>query len=108
MTMGLDRALEQVGDRWSLAIIEAVLAGHHRFGELESAIPGLAANILSQRLRHLEAAGVLTARPYQRRPPRFAYEATDRGRSLGPAIDALAAWGTGEGRPEPDEGVVWI
>lgn len=88
----LHAALEIVGDRWSLAIVEAVLSGRTRFGTLQDAVPGLAPNILSARLRHLAEAGVLVARPYQRRPARFDYEVTARGARLVRAIEALRDW----------------
>lgn len=86
-----------VGDRWSLAIVDAVMSGNTRFGTLLDAIDGLAPNILSRRLRHLVDAQILVARPYQHRPPRFDYEITPRGARLLHAIEALGAWDEGAG-----------
>jgi len=66
----LAEALATVGDRWTLLVVEALLPGPRRFSELLSQIPGIAANILSDRLKRLEREGLLVARPYSQRPPR--------------------------------------
>lgn len=97
-------ALDEVGDRWSLAVVDALLTGHHRFGELQAALPGLAPNVLSRRLKQLEEHGLAIARAYQQRPPRFAYEPTERARALAPVIEALVVWaGMSAGTGDPDE-----
>src|SRR5437588_1952278 len=72
----LSEALAIVGDRWTLLVVAALLDGPRRFGELQAEIASIAPNVLSQRLRHLEQNGLLVARPYSQRPPRFAYELT--------------------------------
>lgn len=90
----LERALAQVGDRWSLLIVHALLGGAKRFGELSEFLAGIAPNVLSQRLKHLERAGILVSRPYSSRPPRFAYELTAAGRELAGALHLLAQWGS--------------
>jgi DNA-binding HxlR family transcriptional regulator len=89
----LSAALERVGDRWTLLLVEALLDGARRFGDLQEALPGIAPNILSQRLRHLEREALVVARPYSRRPPRFAYELTEAGAELAGALRLLADWG---------------
>lgn len=89
----LERAVGRVGDRWSLLVVHALLDGARRFGELQDLLPGIAPNILSQRLKHLERQGVLVARPYSTRPPRFAYELTASGQELAGALRLLAQWG---------------
>jgi DNA-binding HxlR family transcriptional regulator len=89
----LEAALDRVGDRWSLLVVEALLDGPRRFGELGEALPGIAANILTDRLRRLERAGILRSSPYQDRPTRFAYELTADGRALASALRLLADWG---------------
>jgi DNA-binding HxlR family transcriptional regulator len=86
-------AVARVGDRWSLLIVEELLAGPRRFNDLHEAIAGLAPNILSQRLKHLERERVVLARPYSERPPRFEYELTAAGRGLAGALRLLAHWG---------------
>src|SRR6476646_4215643 len=92
-TLPLEAALDRVGDRWSLLVVEALLDGPRRFGELGDALPGIAPNILTDRLRRLERAGILRARPYQERPPRLAYDLTADGRDLASALRVLADWG---------------
>ncbi|HWG72621.1 MAG TPA: helix-turn-helix domain-containing protein [Acidimicrobiales bacterium] len=89
----LEAALGRVGDRWSLLVVDALLGGPLRFGELHRAVPGIATNVLAQRLRHLEAARVLIARPYSGRPPRYTYELTGAGHELAGALRLLARWG---------------
>ncbi len=96
----LDAALARVGDRWSLLVVEALLGGPQRFNDLLAAIPGLATNVLSQRLKRLESEAVVVARPYSERPPRFSYELTAAGAELAGALRLLASWGgTGTGAP---------
>ena len=68
--------------------------GPRRFNELLSLIPGIAANILSERLKRLERDGLLIARPYSQRPPRAAYQLTAEGAELAGALRLLAHWGT--------------
>jgi DNA-binding HxlR family transcriptional regulator len=91
----LDAALERVGDRWSLLIVEALLEGPRRFGELEQQVPGIAPNILTERLRRLEQGRVIASRPYTRKPPRMTYALTDDGRELAGVLRLLASWGAG-------------
>ncbi|HEX2400851.1 MAG TPA: helix-turn-helix domain-containing protein, partial [Mycobacterium sp.] len=93
----LDAALERVGDRWSLLIVEALLEGPRRFGELEDQVGGIAPNILTDRLRRLEAGRVVTSRPYSQRPLRLAYALTEDGRELAGVLRLLATWGAGGG-----------
>ena len=94
-------ALDVVGDRWSLLVVAALLPGPRRFGDLQEAVPGIAPNVLSQRLRHLEAERVVLARPYSDRPPRFLYELTAAGRELAGALRLLEGWGARNGHDHP-------
>jgi DNA-binding HxlR family transcriptional regulator len=89
----LDVAMARVGDRWTLLIVDALLDGPRRFKELEAAVPGLAPNVLSARLRRLESEGLIVAVPYSARPPRHEYRVTDQGRELAGALRLLARWG---------------
>lgn len=89
----LAAALDTVGDRWTLLVVEALLDGPRRFGELEQELGGIAPNILTQRLRRLEGEGLVLAEPYSQRPPRFVYELTAPGRELAGALRLLADWG---------------
>jgi DNA-binding HxlR family transcriptional regulator len=90
----LAAALERVGDRWSLLLVEALLTGPRRFNELGEAVTGIAPNILSDRLRRLESERVISASPYSERPPRFAYALTAEGQELAGALRLLADWGS--------------
>ena len=90
----LEAALDQVGDRWSLLLVEALLDGPLRFGALRETLPGIAPNILTDRLRRLEREGIVLGRPYQERPPRMEYSLTADGRDLASALRLLADWGS--------------
>ena len=98
----LAAALERVGDRWSLLLIEALLAGPRRFGELSTDVAGIAPNILSERLKRLEGERIVRATPYSERPPRFTYALTDEGHELAVVLRLLADWGArGSAHAEP-------
>ena len=86
------RALEQVGDRWSLLVIRDLLTGAKRFTDLMDRLGGITPKTLSQRLRELEDAGIVTA---DREPGRREvwYRLTPAGADLGPVIDGLSWWG---------------
>jgi len=89
----LEAALERVGDRWSLLVVEALLDGPRRFGQLRDTLPAIAPNILTDRLRRLVRDGIVVSRPYQDRPPRVEYELTADGHDLAGALRLLADWG---------------
>ena len=95
----LEAALERVGDRWSLLIVEALLDGPRRFNELAEAVAGIAPNILTDRLRRLERERIVVSTPYQQRPPRMSYSLTAAGQDLASALRMLADWGS---RLSPD------
>ena len=88
----LAEALARVGDRWTLLIVEALLPGPLRFNDLAEQIPGIAASILSERLKRLERDALIIARPYSDRPPRAAYQLTAEGTDLAGALRLLADW----------------
>jgi DNA-binding HxlR family transcriptional regulator len=89
----LDAALAAVGDRWTLLVINALLDGPRRFGELQQQIPEIAPNILTQRLRRLERDALVVARPYSKRPVRMVYELSAAGAELAGVLRLLAGWG---------------
>lgn len=91
----LGQAVARVGDKWALLIVHALLTGPRRFNDLQDDLGGIAPNVLTQRLRHLEREGVLVARPYSERPPRVVYELTAAGQELAGALRLLAQWGAG-------------
>lgn len=96
-TTPLAGALAQVGDRWSLLLVEALMGGPRRFGDLQAAVPGIATNVLAARLKQLEADRVILAVPYSRRPLRYSYSLTDAGRGLGGAVRVLTQWSADHG-----------
>jgi DNA-binding HxlR family transcriptional regulator len=91
----LGAAVATVGDRWALLVVHALLPGPRRFNQLQEDLPGIAPNVLTQRLRHLERQAVLRAVPYSQRPPRVVYELTASGQELAGALRLLAQWGAG-------------
>jgi DNA-binding HxlR family transcriptional regulator len=95
----LAEALARVGDRWTLLVVEALLDGPGRFNDLLGQIPGIAPNILSERLKRLERDALLVARPYSERPPRAAYELTAEGKELAGSLSLLAQWGARHADP---------
>jgi DNA-binding HxlR family transcriptional regulator len=89
----LAEALTRVGDRWTLLVIEALMDAPQRFSDLLEQVAGIAPNILSQRLKHLERESLVLAKRYSERPPRFEYRLTAPGKELASAIRLLAHWG---------------
>jgi len=89
----LEEAVARVGDRWTLLLVNSLLEGPRRFNELLDGLDGLAPNVLSKRLRHLEHEGVIVATAYSQRPPRFDYRLTAAGSELAGALRLLAHWG---------------
>lgn len=86
-------ALDVAGDRWTLLIVRDLLRGRDTYSALAASDEGIPTNILAARLRRMEAAGLVVARPYQERPPRYRYELTEKGRGLADVLTALARWG---------------
>jgi len=97
VTSGLDAAVAAVGDRWTLLVVDALLDGPMRFSELQAAIPRVAPNVLSARLRRLEEEGLVLAVPYSDRPPRVEYRVTPAGHDLAGALRLLGRWGARDG-----------
>lgn len=86
------RAVELIGGRWTGAIIRAMLTGVTRFSDLTQTIPGLSDRMLSERLKELEAEGVVERRVFPSTPVRIEYHLTDKGRSLGGVVEAISGW----------------
>ena len=98
---GIARALDVVGERWALLVVRELLFGPKRFADLHRGLPGLSQNVLTQRLRELEASGVLARRRALPPAAGLIYELTDRGRTLEPVLLALGRWGSPLS-PQPD------
>lgn len=90
---GLARALDHVGDRWTLLMVRELLMGARSYKALSEALPGLADNLLTQRLAHLEADGLTARSSNPTRSKSVSYQLTAAGRALEPAIFELIRWG---------------
>lgn len=90
------RALDVVGERWALLVVRELLLGPQRFSDLRGALPGVSSNLLTDRLRELEARGVVRRRLLPPPAGSSVYELTDRGHRLEAVLDALGEWGAGE------------
>jgi DNA-binding HxlR family transcriptional regulator len=87
------RALDLVGDKWTLLIVRDLAAGPRRFVELQRVLPGISTEQLRSRLNRMVADGMLTRKRYREVPPRVDYELTARARDLMPILAELARWG---------------
>ena len=87
-------ALDLAGDRCTLLVVRDLLRGRHTYGELAASPEGIPTNILADRLRRMEEAGLIEAKPYQERPVRYAYTLTQKGRGLEDVMRAFGRWGT--------------
>lgn len=86
-------ALDLVGDRWTLQVVRDLLRGTARFSALRQSVEGIPSSVLSDRLKVLEAAGIVARRFYSDHPPRAEYLLTPKGHALGVVVGALASWG---------------
>jgi DNA-binding HxlR family transcriptional regulator len=91
---GVARALNLVGERWALLVVRELLLGPKRFTDLSRGLPGVSQNVLSQRLRELEQAGIVRRRRLGPPASLSAYELTGRGHDLEPVLLGLARWGS--------------
>lgn len=86
-------SLDIVGDKWTLLVVRDLLYGKRTYGELVDSPERIPTNILAERLRRLESAGIIVATAYQEHPPRYAYTLTPKGRALGDVLLAFVRWG---------------
>ena len=107
---GIARALDAVGDRWALLVVRELLLGPKRFTDLRAGLPKVSPDVLAQRLRELEAAGVLRRDTLPPPAASQVYELTERGRALKTVVLELGRWGSGEpandGPLGPDAAVI--
>ena len=95
-------AVELIGRRWTGAILRAMFSGITRYGGIAAAIPGLSDRMLSERLKELEAEGVVVRIVIPETPVRIEYRPTDKGRALASVVEAMSDWAEtwlGEGSP---------
>ena len=100
---GIPRALDAVGQRWTLLVVRELLLGPKRFSDVRAALPGLSADVLAERLRDLTGSGIVVRRTLPPPAPAQLYELTAKGRALEPALIALGRWGGTYAAP-PAEG----
>jgi DNA-binding HxlR family transcriptional regulator len=86
-------SLEVLGDRWTLLVIRDLLRGKTRYGAFLASAEGIPTNILADRLKRLEEAGVIAGAPYSRHSRRRDYHLTEAGEALRPVVAALRDWG---------------
>lgn len=98
-TPGFDRSncpiavtLDLVGDRWTLIVVRDLFRGQKRFGDFLRSPERIPTNILADRLKRLEAHGLIRKVAYQQRPPRHEYHLTEKGAGLAPVIDEMCRW----------------
>jgi DNA-binding HxlR family transcriptional regulator len=104
-------SLDLIGDRWTLVLIRDLYFGATRYNDFLSSPEGIPSNLLAERLKTMEARGIVAKTPYQNRPTRYEYRLTAMGLALYPVMKALSQWGL-EWLPERKavlpEGVPWV
>jgi len=96
------RALDVLGERWTLLIVRELGLGPRRFSDLLDGLPGIGTNLLSARLKHLEQHDILTRVALDGPGVSFAYQLTDRGEAITPILGNLVQWAAGLPAPPPD------
>jgi DNA-binding HxlR family transcriptional regulator len=86
-------SLDILGDKWSLLVVRDLLHGKRTYGELSQSRERIPTNILAERLKRLESAGIISSTPYQERPVRYAYALTPKGSALSEVLLAFVRWG---------------
>ncbi|WP_406065485.1 winged helix-turn-helix transcriptional regulator [Micromonospora sp. NBC_00860] len=89
----VELAVDVVGGKWRPVILAHLKEGVHRYGELRRRMPGISEKMLTQRLRELEADGLVLRHDHETTPPHVEYRLTDEGLSLAPVLQALYDWG---------------
>ncbi|MFE1782124.1 winged helix-turn-helix transcriptional regulator [Streptomyces sp. NPDC059506] len=98
----VSRALDALGERWTLLVVRELLTGPRRYTDLHADLPGVSTDVLASRLKEMERDGIVERRRLAPPGAAYVYELTDRGREIAPALAALARWGAaalGERRP---------
>ena len=88
----ITNVLDTLGDKWTLLVIRDLVLGKRRYQELTSSPEKIASNILADRLKKLETAGLIAKRAYQRNPVRYEYLLTEKGEGLKPVLEAIIVW----------------
>lgn len=89
----VERTVNVIGGKWTTLVVRELLGGTKRFGEIRASLTGVSPKTLTDRLRELEAHGIVEREVYAEVPPRVEYSLTERGRALRPIFDAMNEWG---------------
>ena len=89
---GVASTLDLLGDKWTLLVVRDLLLGKQTYSEFQKSPEGIPTNILAERLKRLQQAGIIEKTQYQERPVRYAYTLTDKGRDLGPVLRSMVTW----------------
>jgi DNA-binding HxlR family transcriptional regulator len=89
----ITNVLDLLGDRWTILVIRDLVLGKRRYQEFMSSPEQIASNILADRLKRLEAGGLVARRTYQENPARYEYFLTKKGKGLEPVLEAIIVWG---------------
>jgi DNA-binding HxlR family transcriptional regulator len=111
MYCAVARALEVLGERWTLLVVRELLTGPKRYADLQAGLPGIATNMLTERLRSLQDAGAVTQRTLPAPAASAVYELTQRGEALKPVLQTLGMWGLpllDEPRPTDQFRLPWL
>jgi len=84
--------LDILGDKWTLLVIRDLLLGKKTYSEFQNSFEKIPSNILAERLKRLEAAGIIHKQSYQQRPVRYAYQLTAKGEALAPVLKEMIIW----------------
>ena len=90
----IERSVRVLEGKWTLLILRELMGGTQRFGDLLRALPGASPKTLTERLRTMEAQGIVHREIYPEVPPRVEYSLTELGHTLAPVMDALRDWGS--------------
>ncbi|MEF3307753.1 helix-turn-helix domain-containing protein [Paenibacillus sp. GYB004] len=87
------QTLNLIGDRWTLLIIHEIMIGNSTFNQIKSSLEGVSSRLLSERLKYLESAGLITSQLYSEHPPRYRYTLTSSGQNLEHVFHSMVLWG---------------
>ena len=89
----LANILDILGDKWTILVVRDLYLGKKTYGEFQKSPEKIPTNILAERLKRLEASGIISKQSYQQRPVRYAYSLTEKGEALGPMLKEMVIWG---------------
>jgi len=89
---GVACTLDLLGDKWTLLVVRDLMLGKQTYSEMQASDEGIPSNILADRLKRLQAEGIISKTSYQERPRRYAYHLTGKGRDLMPVLRSMVQW----------------